>query len=107
MDQQLRFRSAFAAVLALGAFSAQIGQAQETKPAAKEKCYGIAKAGKNSCGTASHACAGYAKTDNAPDEWVSVARGTCLKMGGKLAPPATPAKAPETPKPAAAEKPKT
>ena len=31
-----------------------------------EKCAGVAKAGKNDCGTAKHACAGEAKTDNDP-----------------------------------------
>ena len=52
---------------------------------AKEKCYGIAKAGQNDCGTATHTCAGQAKKDNAPDEWKYVPKGTCEKMGGKSA----------------------
>ena len=54
----------------------------------KEKCYGIAKAGQNDCGTSAHGCAGQAKTDKAPDEWKHVAKGTCEKAGGKLTPPA-------------------
>jgi len=94
MNQPLRVRSAFAAVIALGAFGtigAQGAESSDTKSGTKEKCFGIAKAGKNACSTASHACAGYAKTDNAPDEWVSVAKGSCLKMGGKLASVAAPA----------------
>lgn len=52
--------------------------------AAKEKCYGVAEAGKNDCGTAKHSCAGQAKTDKAPDEWKYVPKGECEKMGGKL-----------------------
>ena len=48
-----------------------------------EKCYGIAKAGQNDCGTAQHTCAGKAKKDNAADEWKYVAKGTCEKLGGK------------------------
>jgi uncharacterized membrane protein len=48
----------------------------------KEKCYGIAKKGQNDCGTATHACAGLAKKDNAPDEWKYVAAGTCKDMKG-------------------------
>ena len=56
------------------------------KPA-MEKCYGVAKAGKNDCGTAKHACAGMAKTDNDPAEWKYVAKGTCDKMGGKMMAP--------------------
>jgi uncharacterized membrane protein len=57
--------------------------AQEAKPA-KEKCFGIAKAGQNDCGTASHSCAGKSKKNGAPDEWKYVAKGTCEKLGGKL-----------------------
>ncbi len=54
--------------------------------AAKEKCYGIAKAGKNDCKSAngSHGCAGHAKTDNDTNEWKFVAKGECEKMGGKV-----------------------
>ncbi len=58
--------------------------------AGKEKCYGVAKAGKNDCASAngSHSCAGQAKTDNDPNEWKYVDSGTCEKMGGKTTPPA-------------------
>lgn len=56
----------------------------------KEKCYGIAKAGKNDCASAdaSHSCAGQAKVDNGASEWKYVAKGTCEKEGGKTTPPA-------------------
>ena len=61
--------------------------------AAKDKCFGIAKAGKNDCKSAngSHSCAGHATVDNGADEWKFVAKGTCEKEGGKLT-PATAAK---------------
>lgn len=64
------------------------GTAQAETTVEKEKCYGIAKAGKNDCKSAngSHACAGQAKQDNDPDEWKHVAKGTCEKEGGKLEP---------------------
>ena len=32
-----------------------------------EKCYGIAKAGKNDCAGPGHVCTGLAKTDGDPD----------------------------------------
>lgn len=56
----------------------------------KEKCYGIAKAGKNDCADANgtHSCAGQAKADNGAAEWKYVAKGTCEKEGGKTTPPA-------------------
>ena len=83
--------SAVAGLIALG-FGAQAtghDAAAETtdKGGAKEKCYGIAKAGQNDCGTATHTCAGQAKKDNAPDEWKYVPKGTCEKAGGKAKPP--------------------
>lgn len=85
MDAKRRMlNSAVAGLLALGA--AQAAGAQEAK-GEKEKCYGVAKAGQNDCGTAAHSCAGKAKKDNAADEWKMVPRGTCEKMGGKKQPP--------------------
>ena len=77
--------AALASLLALGL--AQPAAAQDKKDAEKEKCYGIAKAGQNDCGTAQHTCAGKAKKDNAPDEWKYVAKGTCEKAGGKTKAP--------------------
>lgn len=50
-----------------------------------EKCYGVAKAGKNDCQTAKSSCAGTSKTDHQSDAWISVPKGTCDKIvGGKL-----------------------
>jgi uncharacterized membrane protein len=74
-------QSAVAAILALSAV--QAGAEDAKKEPATEKCYGIAKAGQNDCGTARHSCAGKAAKDNAPDEWKYVPKGTCEKMGGK------------------------
>jgi uncharacterized membrane protein len=77
--------TAVAGILALGV--AQPTAAEDGKSGDREKCYGIAKAGQNDCGTASHTCAGKAKKDNAPEEWKYVAKGTCEKLGGKPQPP--------------------
>lgn len=76
--------AALAGVLAAGV-STGAKAADDAAAQKKEKCYGIAKAGKNDCHTASgsHACAGHAKTDNDPNEWAFVAAGECAKMGGK------------------------
>lgn len=52
---------------------------------AMEKCYGVAKAGKNDCQTAKSSCAGTSKADHQADAWISVPKGTCEKIvGGKL-----------------------
>jgi len=82
MNQRLIASSALASVLALGLLSG--ANAADEKASSKEKCYGIAKAGQNDCGTARHTCAGKATKDNGPDEWKMVAKGTCEKSGGKL-----------------------
>lgn len=84
MDSKRRIlKAAVAALLAASAGEAALGQDK----AEREKCYGVAKAGQNDCGTATHTCAGKATTDNAPDEWKYVPKGTCEKMGGKKQPP--------------------
>jgi uncharacterized membrane protein len=73
--------SAVSSLLALGA------TASAADAPAQEKCYGVAEAGKNSCHTDKHTCAGQAKEDKAADEWKFVPKGECEKMGGKLTPP--------------------
>lgn len=45
-----------------------------------EKCAGIVKAGMNDCGTSKHSCAGMAKMDKDPEEWIYVPQGTCSKI---------------------------
>lgn len=63
------------------------GQAEMGAPKAdQEMCYGVAKAGQNDCGTATHGCMGAAATDNDPAEWKFVAKGSCTKLGGALKP---------------------
>ena len=82
-------RSALAGVIAIGLGQVAVPNAAEGQPAAgKEKCYGIAKAGQNDCGTATHACAGLAKKDNAPDEWKYVRQGHVHEDGRQAEAPA-------------------
>ncbi len=58
-----------------------------------EKCYGIVKKGKNSCGTYAHKCSGMAKIDNDPYEWIKLPPGTCSKIvNGELRAPTSPKK---------------
>jgi uncharacterized membrane protein len=87
MNYQTTIQAAIAGALALG-FAAASVAAPVTPQPGQEKCYGIAKAGQNDCGTAKHACAGLgAKTDNDKSEWKYVAKGSCDKMGGSTEPP--------------------
>ncbi|MFO1325541.1 MAG: DUF2282 domain-containing protein [Burkholderiales bacterium] len=87
MNHQAKIQAAVAGIVALGFASLVAAQPVAQKPGT-EKCYGVASAGKNDCGTAKHACAGLgAKTDKDPAEWKYVEKGTCEKMGGKTAAP--------------------
>lgn len=79
-DKQKLMSAALAGVVALG-----LGAVAQDASAAKEgfeKCAGVVKAGLNDCGTSSHACAGQAKVDNDPEEWIYVPAGTCAKIAG-------------------------
>ena len=82
MNQRLIVSSALASVIAMG-FATTAAAAE----GAKEKCYGIAKAGKNDCAnlSGSHSCAGQSKDDMGAAEWNYVAKGTCKDMKGLTA----------------------
>ncbi len=78
---------AFAATLTMAAAHASSAH-DPAAPEGKEKCYGVAKAGMNDCGSldGAHGCASAAKVDGDVTEWVLVPKGLCHKLvGGKLA----------------------
>jgi uncharacterized membrane protein len=77
--------SALAGLIALGAVTATAQAAEEDKNT--EKCYGVAKAGKNDCASKGHSCSGQSKTDADGKDWVKVPKGTCEKIvDGSTAP---------------------
>lgn len=86
MDERTRLAIA-TAVGSLIAFQVQ-AQVHPEKPTYKyEKCYGIAKAGKNDCFTSKSACGGTIKADADPEAWLYVPAGVCEKVvGGSLKP---------------------
>jgi uncharacterized membrane protein len=87
MNKQTTIQAAVASLIAMG-FAASVAAQPVVPKDGTEKCYGVAKAGQNDCGTAKHACAAQgAKVDSDPAEWKYVAKGTCEKMGGKTATP--------------------
>ena len=52
---------------------------------AAERCFGVARAGKNDCAANGHACQGQAKRDHNPREWLFLPSGTCERIvGGSL-----------------------
>ena len=76
---ELVIRSAIATLLAVGLTAA--GPNALAAKGDMEKCAGIAKTGKNDCGTSKHACAGQSNADGG-EEWVYVPKGTCEKIVG-------------------------
>ncbi len=66
---------------ALGTALLLAAQVQAQEPAT-EKCFGIAKAGKNDCQTATSSCAGTSRKDAQTDAWLSVPMGVCAKIAG-------------------------
>ncbi len=76
--QQTIINSALAGVLALGL----AGNALAAEQKQGEKCYGVAKAGKNDCQTVASSCAGSSKEDGNPTAFIFVPKGTCEKIAG-------------------------
>jgi uncharacterized membrane protein len=84
MKTKTLITTTLATLIAVGAL-ANTSQAADEK--GKEKCYGVAKAGKNDCASNGHACAGQAKSDRDPKDWNYVPTGTCERIvGGSSSP---------------------
>lgn len=80
---------AIATTLAVGIGATNFDTADAGKHS-KEKCYGVAKAKQNDCGSSdgAHACAGKAKVDSDPKEWIYLPKGICERLAnGKLSGP--------------------
>ncbi|MBE4426808.1 DUF2282 domain-containing protein [Vibrio parahaemolyticus] len=75
----LAVTSAVTGLLALGG---TLLTATPAVAAEKEKCYGVAKAGKNDCATKNSSCAGTSKQDHQKDAFVVVPKGLCDKLAG-------------------------
>jgi uncharacterized membrane protein len=89
MNQRALIAAAAASLLSTVMISTGVNAASHAAApaAAKEKCYGIAKAGQNDCANLSgtHSCAGQSKVSDDKGEWKYVAAGTCKTMNGMTA----------------------
>jgi uncharacterized membrane protein len=72
-----------AAALAIASTAAHAADQMPTgaKPG-MEKCYGVAKAGKNDCAAGVHSCQGQATKDFDKTSFVSLPAGVCAKLAG-------------------------
>lgn len=89
MNKHFVLATALAATVAAPALV--LAQKPATAPTFKaEKCYGIAKAGKNDCAsTGNNSCGGTSKANADPNAWIFVPAGYCDRIvGGNLKPKA-------------------
>lgn len=69
--------------LALTGVLANVAQASPVaQPPGSEKCYGIAKAGKNDCAAGVHSCAGQGTKNSDKASYVYLPVGACAKIVG-------------------------
>ncbi len=82
MENRRIITAAIGSLLMLGLASGNAMAAD--KKMDMEKCFGIAKAGKNDCSSnkSAHSCAGQATKNNDPMDFVAVPKGTCDKIAG-------------------------
>lgn len=81
MNRRATIAVTLAAAVAAPGISAA-GPAPEPRFKA-EKCYGLAKAGKNDCAsTGNNICAGTSKVDADPKAWIYVPEGYCERIVG-------------------------
>jgi uncharacterized membrane protein len=78
--------SALLAAVVGAALAAGASAADAPKSGAKEKCYGVTKAGENMCAAANgtHGCASESKASYMGHDWKIVPAGTCEQMNGSL-----------------------
>ena len=83
MEKQTILSVAIGGLLALGL--AGTANAADHKME-MEKCYGVAKAGANDCGSkkAGHSCAGQATKNSDANDFVALPKGTCNKIAGGM-----------------------
>ncbi len=84
LAKTLTLASVVAAALTVPVIASTQARGPAAQPTFKsEKCYGIAKAGKNDCAaTGNNSCAGTAKLDADKKAWLYVPAGYCERIVG-------------------------
>jgi uncharacterized membrane protein len=88
MNKRYLIASAFATALATPVLLSAQKPVPTPSNFTAEKCYGIAKAGKNDCASmGNNSCGGTSKVDGDPRAWLYVPTGYCERItGGSLKP---------------------
>ena len=82
MKQSTNMIAAAVLALAIGGLIASGSSIAADDKQEMEKCYGVAKAGKNDCQTATSACAGTSNQDRQKDAYIALPKGSCGKISG-------------------------
>ncbi len=80
-DRNKLVTAAFGTLVGL-IMTAGVASADHHEKNEKVKCYGVAKAGQNDCGSSKHDCGGKSKTAGDSEEWIYLPAGTCEKIVG-------------------------
>ena len=67
---------------ALTLAAAAMAQTKDPDMTGKEKCFGVAKAGKNDCAAGAHSCAGQSTRDGDKSSFIAVPAGLCARLAG-------------------------
>src|SRR6267154_5643375 len=83
MNTRVLVASVFAAAIAAPAILSAQKPVMPPKEFKTEKCYGIAKAGKNDCAsTGNNSCGGSSKVNGDKKAWIYVPEGYCERIVG-------------------------
>ena len=74
--------SLLGALALASAFSVPAYAGPVAQPAASEKCFGVAAAGKNDCAAGVHSCAGQGTKNFDKTSFVYLPNGACAKLAG-------------------------
>lgn len=87
MSQSTKLLTTAVIALTASGLLASTNSVAADKKVEMEKCFGVAKAGRNDCATASSSCAGTSTEDGQKDAYIALPKGTCSKIaGGTLSP---------------------
>jgi uncharacterized membrane protein len=90
MNKRIAIATALATAVAVPSLVLAQGGPAPTPSFKAEKCYGLAKAGKNDCAaTGNNSCAGTSRVNADPKAWIFMPEGYCERLvGGSKAPKA-------------------
>ncbi|AKJ30208.1 DUF2282 domain-containing protein [Caldimonas brevitalea] len=81
MNRRHSLALAAAALTAFASVAASAEEKSSSSKADKERCYGVAEAGKNDCAAGpGTSCAGTSKVDHQGNAWKYVPKGTCTSI---------------------------